>query len=223
MLKGDDIVKRLFQKAMDPISCETHFVGACLSFVGLLIMIFIGVQKETTPAILCAAVIFGLSLIALYSASSIYHFFNGSQKIKLILRKLDHSMIYVLIVGTYTPVVMACMPMPHAYYFLAILWSIAVLGIILKICWLNAPRAIATAIYLVLGWSILFDFQSFRGISLPCLLMITSGGIAYSVGAFIYIFKKPNFTKDFGFHELFHIFVIMGSLFHYLAIVIFIL
>ena len=112
---------------------------------------------------------------------------------------------------------------PHAYYFLAVLWSVAIIGIILKICWLNAPRAIATAIYLILGWSILFDFQSFQGISLPCLILIACGGIAYSIGAFIYIFKKPNLTIHFGFHELFHIFVIMGSLFHYLAIVIFIL
>lgn len=223
MLKGVDIMNKLFQKAMDPISSETHFIGACLSLVGLLVMIVIGIQKETSPAILWAAIIFGLSLIALYSASSIYHFFSGHQKIKTILRKLDHSMIYVLIVGTYTPVVMACMPQPHAYYFLAVLWCVAIIGIILKICWLNAPRAIATAIYLILGWSILFDFQSFQGISLPCLILIACGGIAYSIGAFIYIFKKPNLTIHFGFHELFHIFVIMGSLFHYLAIVIFIL
>ncbi|UTY38808.1 hemolysin III family protein [Allocoprobacillus halotolerans] len=216
-------MNKLFRKAMDPISSETHFIGACLSLIGLLIMIFIGIQKETSPSILWAAIVFGLSLIALYSASSIYHYFSGSDKVKTMLRKLDHSMIYVLIVGTYTPVVMSCMPVPHAYYFLAILWSVAILGIVLKICWLNAPRAIATAIYLILGWSIVFDFQSFQCITMPCFMLIACGGIAYSIGAFIYIFKKPNFTKDFGFHELFHIFVIMGSVFHYLAIVIFIL
>ena len=158
ILKGVDIMSKLFQKAMDPISSETHFIGACLSLIGLFIMIVIGIQKETSPSILWAAIIFGLSLIALYSASSIYHFFSGNQKIKTVLRKLDHSMIYVLIVGTYTPVVMSCMPKPHSYYFLAILWTIALIGIVLKICWLNAPRAIATAIYLILGWSILFVF-----------------------------------------------------------------
>lgn len=216
-------MNKLFQKAKDPISSETHFIGACLSLIGLLIMIFVGVHKGTAPTILWAGIIFGISLIALYSASSIYHFFNGSQKIKTVLRKLDHSMIYVLIVGTYTPVVISCMPAPHSYYFLAILWSVAIIGIILKICWLNAPRSIATAIYLILGWSIVFDFQSFSGISLPCLSLIACGGIAYSIGAFIYIFKKPNLSERFGFHELFHIFVIMGSVFHYLAIVIFIL
>ena len=170
-----------------------------------------------------SAIVFAISLIALYSASAIYHFFKGSDKIKTILRKLDHSMIYVLIVGTYTPVVMACMPSPHSYYFLGILWTIAIVGIIVKVCWLNAPRAIATAIYLILGWSIVFDFQSFMGIDGVCLSMIAAGGIAYSIGAFIYIFKKPNITDDFGFHELFHIFVMLGSLLHYLAIVLFLL
>ena len=83
--------------------------------------------------------------------------------------------------------------------------------------------AITTAIYLILGWAIVFDFQSFTGIPVNCLMMIAAGGIAYSIGAFIYIFKKPNLTENFGFHELFHIFVMLGSLLHYLAILMFIL
>lgn len=216
-------MNRLFKKAMDPISSETHFIGACLSLIGLFIMIGVGVYHNVTPLNLGAAIVFGLSLIALYSASATYHFFKGSQKIKTILRKLDHSMIYVLIVGTYTPVVVYCVDAPHSYYFLGILWAIAILGIILKICWLNAPRAITTAIYLILGWSIVFDFQAFSGIPTTCLSLIAAGGIAYSIGAFIYIFKKPNLTQNFGFHELFHLFVMLGSLLHYLAIVLFIL
>lgn len=216
-------MNKLFKKAMDPISSETHFIGACLSILGLLIMIFVGVHRQTAPVTLGAAIVFGISLIALYSASSIYHFFQGNEKIKLILRKLDHSMIYVLIVGTYTPVAMACMEAPHSYYFLGILWTIALIGIIVKIYWMNAPRSIATIIYLILGWAIVFDFQSFRGIPFNCLSLIALGGIAYSIGAFIYIFKKPNITKEFGFHELFHIFVMLGSLLHYLAVVLFIL
>ena len=132
-------------------------------------------------------------------------------------------MIYILIVGTYTPVAVYCMSIPHVYYFLGILWSVAILGIIIKICWLNAPRSIATAIYLILGWAIVFDFHSFQGIPMNCLMMIAAGGIAYSIGAFIYIFKKPNISEAFGFHELFHIFVMLGSLLHYFAIILFIL
>ena len=97
-------MNKLFAKAMDPISSETHFIGACLSLLGLLVMIVIGIKNQTDSSLMIAAIVFGISLIALYSASSIYHFFKGSQKIKTILRKLDHSMIYILIVGTYTPV-----------------------------------------------------------------------------------------------------------------------
>lgn len=216
-------MKKFFDKAMDPISSETHFIGACLSVVGLVIMMIVGKVKQATVDVVIAALIFGISLIALYSASSIYHYFKGSEKIKLILRKLDHSMIYVLIAGTYTPVVMACMPTPHAYYFLGVLWAVAIIGIIVKVCWMDAPRALTTSFYLILGWAIVFDFQSFTGIPTHCLMLIAAGGIAYSIGAFIYIFKKPNITERFGFHELFHIFVMMGSLFHYMAIVLYLL
>ncbi|MEG0592120.1 MAG: hemolysin III family protein [Coprobacillus sp.] len=214
---------KLFKKAMDPISSETHFIGACLSFVGLIIIVIGGIYKDTTPLVLGASIVFGLSLIALYSASTIYHFFKGNEKIKTILRKLDHSMIYVLIVGTYTPVVMYCVEAPHSYYFLGILWSVAIIGIIVKICWLNAPRALTVGLYLILGWAIVFDYQAFSGISAECLTLIAAGGIAYSIGAFIYVLKKPNLSEMFGFHELFHIFVMLGSLLHYLAIFMFIL
>lgn len=216
-------MSKLFKHAMDPISSETHFIGACLSCLGLLVMIFVGVYRETTPILMVATIIFGVSLILLYSASAVYHYFQGSEKVKMILRKLDHSMIYILIVGTYTPVVAYCMEAPRSYYFLGILWFIALVGIIVKICWMNAPRSIATIIYLILGWAIVFDFQSFTGIPFQCLAFIAAGGIAYSLGAFIYIFKKPNLTEAFGFHELFHIFVMVGSAFHFLAVIIYIL
>lgn len=212
-----------FRKAMDPISSETHFIGACLSLIGIFPMIIMGFIHHLQLTLMFSLIIFCFSLIALYSASAIYHFFNGNDKIKLILRKLDHSMIYVLIVGTYTPVIMFCMEAPHSYYFLGIMWLIAILGIIMKLCWMNAPRALTTVIYLILGWAIIFDFQSINGIPMHCLLLIVLGGITYSIGAFIYIFKKPNFSQSFGFHELFHIFVMLGSLFHYIAILLLIL
>lgn len=216
-------MNKLFHKAMDPLSSETHFIGACLSCFGLLMMIVESVMKKTTISMMVGVIVFGMSLIGLYSASAIYHFFKGSQKVKTILRKLDHSMIYVLIVGTYTPIVLYCMDAPHSYYFLGVLWTIAILGIVMKIVWINAPRVLTTFIYLILGWSLLFDFQSFTHIPFSCLVMIAIGGIAYSIGAIIYMIKKPNFTKCFGFHELFHIFVMLGSFFHYLAIYMFLL
>lgn len=216
-------MNKLFDKAMDPMSSETHFVGACLSVIGLLFMILRGIKHDVTPFIMGSTIVFGISLIALYSASAIYHYFQGNDKVKKVLRTLDHSMIYVLIVGTYTPVVMCYMEAPHSYYFLGILWTVALIGIIVKLFWLEAPRSITTLFYLILGWAVVFDFQAFSSIPIHCLFLIACGGIAYSVGAVIYIFKKPNFSSMFGFHELFHIFVMVGSAFHFLAVIIYIL
>lgn len=212
-----------FKKAMDPISSYTHFLGACFSVLGLLVLICLGIYLKTTTSLLVGAIIFGISLIALYSASSIYHYFHGSEKVKLILRKLDHSMIYVLIVGTYTPIVLSCMEPMKSYYFLGILWGIAIIGVILKIIWMDAPRFISTIIYLILGWALVFDFHDFQSIPLPVFVLIACGGISYSIGAIIYIIKKPNISIDFGFHEIFHIFVMLGSLFHYIAILLLVL
>ena len=216
-------MSKLFRQAKDPLSSETHFIGACLSVVGLIFIVMGGIYKDASASIFLGTFIFGISLMALYSASTIYHYVKGSQKVQSILRKLDHSMIYVLIVGTYTPVVLYCMEAPHSYYFLGILWTIAISGIVLKICWLNAPRIVTTLIYLILGWAVVFDFQSFTGLPSGCFLLIALGGIAYSIGAVIYLFKKPNISKRFGFHELFHIFVMIGSFLHYLAIFFYIL
>lgn len=207
-----------FKNAMDPISSYTHFIGACFSVVGLLALICLGVIMETSTPLFVGMIVFGISLIALYSASSIYHYFHGNEKIKLILRKLDHSMIYVLIVGTYTPIVLSCMEVEKSFYFLGILWSIAIIGVLLKIVWMDAPRFISTIIYLILGWAIVFDFQDFQSIPFPVFVLIACGGISYSIGAIIYIIKKPNISEEFGFHEIFHLFVMLGSLFHYIAI-----
>ena len=209
---------KFFKKAMDPVSSETHFIGACMSVLGFFIMILMCIYNEVNIFDSIGVIVFCVSLICLYSASSIYHYFRGKEKIKLILRKLDHSMIYVLIVGTYTPIVISCMSMNKAMCFLLILWSIALIGVILKIVWIEAPRFISTIIYLILGWSIVFDFQSFSILPLSIFSLIAAGGIAYSIGAIIYIIKKPNISKLFGFHELFHIFVMVGSLFHHIAI-----
>lgn len=213
----------LLKKAMDPISCLTHFIGAGLSLIGLFIIIVLSKLVDIPNSLFLGVIIFGISLIALYSASSLYHYFSGSEKIKLILRKLDHSMIYVLIVGTYTPVVLFCMESPKCYYFLMILWMIALIGVIVSVCWINAPRIISTFIYLLLGWAVIFDFQSFSLLPSHILSLIAYGGISYSVGAIIYIIKKPNISSYFGFHEIFHIFVMVGSLLHYIAVLLLVL
>lgn len=216
---------KLFKKAMDPISSETHFIGAVLSVFALIGMLVIGMVNEVSNLTLVAVSIFGASSIALYTASWVYHYYNACEEnaVKLLLRKLDHSMIYVLIAGTYTPIALTFLDAPHNYYFTFVIWSIAIIGIIVKLFWLNAPRFISTLFYLLMGWALVFDFPAFYNVPLGCFVLIAIGGISYSIGAIVYIVEKPNWLSAFGFHELFHIFVMIGSLFHFIAIYIYVL
>ena len=132
-------------------------------------------------------------------------------------------MIYVLIVGTYTPISLYYLPAGENLLFTGILWVIALVGIIVKLCWMGAPRFLSTLVYLLLGWSVLFDFNSFLSIPTSGLWLIAAGGIAYSIGAVIYIIKKPNLSKYFGFHEIFHLFILLGSFLHVLAVYFYVL
>lgn len=214
----------LFSRAKDPVSSFTHSIGAIFSMVFVVIICIKGMLSNTDLALIIGSVIFGLSAVALYSSSSIYHFFNRTDDhpIKIKLRKLDHAMIYVLIVGSYTPIILRFVQQPKSFIFTFVLWLIAFIGIIVKLFWLNAPRWLSTAFYLLLGWSILFDFKAFYSMDTNCLLLIAIGGLSYTIGAFVYIFKKPNWFTKFDFHDLFHIFVMIGTLFHFIAVFIYV-
>ena len=150
---------RAFLKARDPFSCYSHFVGAVLSVSGLLILLLrLLFDPDISGQLAGAAVVFCLSLIALYSASSVYHFSLRGEAVLRRLKKLDHSMIYVLIAGSYTPIILKFMPAPRSFLFLGVIWLIALTGIAVKLLWIDAPRLIGTALYLALGWAIAFDF-----------------------------------------------------------------
>ena len=134
------------------------------------------------------------------------------------LKKLDHSMIYVLIAGSYTPIVLRYMPAPRSYLFLGAIWLIALSGIAIKLLWIDAPRLLGTALYLALGWAIALDFGVVLSMPAPAIFLLAAGGLSYTVGGIVYITKKPNIGAVLGFHELFHLFVIAGSLCHYLMV-----
>ena len=170
-----------------------------------------------------AAVVFCLSLIALYSASSAYHFSGRGEAVVRRLKKLDHSMIYVLIAGSYTPIILKFMPAPRCFVFLGVIWLIALTGIAVKLLWIDAPRLIGTVLYLALGWAIAFDFGVVLSMPSPAVELLAAGGLSYTVGGIIYILKKPNFSRLLGFHELFHLFVIAGSVCHYLMVMLYVL
>ena len=210
---------RVFLRAREPFSSYSHFVGAVLSGIGLFAMLLRLMLDDTVSGQLAvAAVVFCLSLIALYSASSIYHFSGRGEAVLRRLKKLDHSMIYVLIAGSYTPIVLRYMPAPRSYLFLGAIWLIALSGIAIKLLWIDAPRLLGTALYLALGWAIALDFGVVLSMPAPAIFLLAAGGLSYTVGGIVYITKKPNIGAVLGYHELFHLFVIAGSLCHYLMV-----
>lgn len=203
-------------KVKDPVSGFSHLFGAVLSAVGLIFLVRFAVTDGTVWHIVAFS-IFGASLILLYTASSVYHLLVVSEKSSLILRKIDHMMIYVLIAGTYTPVCLIPLRGSWGWSILISIWGIAMTGIVLKLLWFNAPRWLYTLFYLIMGWLIVIAFVPLlRTMPLPAILWLVAGGLLYTVGAVIYGTKWPRLkSKIFGFHEVFHLFVLYGSFCHF--------
>ncbi len=212
-----------FKKAQDPVSSETHFWGAIASIGALVITMIRGVAMQDNALEIVSSIVFSLSAIALYSASSIYHYCLDNKRFKNNLRKFDHSMIFVLIAGTYTPLCFELMDFREAALFLGFIWFIAIAGIVMKMFWLNAPRTLYTLIYLIMGWAIVLKFPILMEMPLVPFMLLVAGGISYSIGAVMYILKRPNITISFGFHELFHVFILLGTLLHFICILIYVL
>ena len=215
-------MSRYFAKGREPMSSYTHFWGAVGGVFATFLLVGRSLWQGSSALVLAGVALFGLSLVALYSASSIYHYALCAAAPLRRLRKLDHAMIYVLIAGSYTPFCVAYMPAGEREIFLACLWAAAFLGILFKLVWLDAPRWIGTLIYLAMGWSILVDLPAFASMPAACLALVAAGGISYSAGAVIYIIKRPNLGPNWGFHELFHLFILAGSLLHFLAVFLFV-
>lgn len=206
-------------KARDKWSFLTHFFALLLavdSAVCILLMkSYLPINKYLSLVIFC------VSMIVLYAASAAYHYCSEDpEKIKR-LRKLDHSMIFVLIAGTYTPIMYNGLEYPKSLIFLIILWALVVCGVLMKLFWLSAPRWLYTLIYVVMGWSIAIDWKALTGLPTGTLLFLLLGGLSYTVGAVFYVIKKPNFVEDFGFHELFHLFIIGGTVLHFIGITVY--
>lgn len=206
----------MIAKVKEPVNTLTHLFAALLSVVGLVLLI----QSSTVNASVWHIVsfsIYGASLILLFSASSIYHMLNISEKVSTILKKIDHAMIFLLIAGTYTPVTLVALRGGWGWTLFGIVWGIAITGILLKVFWINMPRWLSTSIYTLMGWIIVIAFIPLKE-SLPIegMAWLVGGGLVYTIGAIIYGTKWPRLNnKYFGFHEIFHIFVMVGAFCHY--------
>jgi hemolysin III len=209
----------------EPINGLTHLAGALLSFVGLLAMVIKASLTTSSPLAIAAVAIFGISLILLYSASATYHMVMAKDKVIAFLRKLDHSMIFVLIAGSYTPFCLITLNGVTGWVLFSIVSAIAVAGILFKMVWFNCPRWLSTALYIAMGWIIVFAFSPLsETLSMAGVSLLLLGGIFYTIGGVIYA-VKPRFLEfnHLGFHEIFHIFIMMGSMAHFLCVFMYVL
>lgn len=209
----------------EPINGLTHLAGAILSFVGLLAMVIKASMNTPTPLAITAVIIFGVSMILLYSASATYHMVIARDKVIAFLRRLDHSMIFVLIAGTYTPFCFISLNGKTGAILFSIISAVAISGVVFKMVWFTCPRWISTALYIAMGWMIVFVFSPLTGSLNPVgLFLLFLGGIFYTIGGVIYG-AKPKFleTKYLGFHEIFHIFILLGTLAHFLTVYLYVI
>lgn len=206
-------------KIKDPGSALTHFI-AMVGAIAAATPLLLRASKEPGQLHVAALSIFITSMILLYASSTIYHTLNVSETVNKWLRKLDHMMIFILIAGTYTPICLIVLGDRSGFSLLALVWGIAVAGIAINLLWINCPKWFSSVIYIAMGWVCVLAFkQILDSLSGAAFGWLLAGGIIYTVGGIIYALKLPIFNsrhKNFGSHEIFHLFVMGGSFCHYM-------
>jgi hemolysin III len=203
----------------EPVNGLTHLVGGLLASVGLGVLLATATRAGRVDQ-LVAFGIFGFSLIALYTASALYHLLPLSPAGVARMRRVDHMSIFVLIAGTYTPFCLLALDGGWRVGLLGLVWGLALCGILLKLFWMDAPRWLSVALYLGIGWvAVIAAPALFRAVPAGGMAWVLAGALVYSAGALIYGLKRPNpMPGVFGFHELWHLFVVAGSACHFWAV-----
>ena len=207
----------MFKNIREPVNSLTHWVGAALAVIGLIALLTVG---WGTPAKVISLAIYGASLIFLFSASATYHTVNRKDKVLEIFRKVDHAAIFLLIAGTYTPFCVNAFTGFWQWGMLVIIWSLALIGVTVKIFYIHSPRWLNAGIYVIMGWlGIAAAGQIFTALSIWVIAWLVAGGVVYTLGAIVYSTKIFNFVPGvFGFHEIWHIFVMVAAAAHFVAV-----
>lgn len=204
----------------EPGSAITHFIGMLMAIFAA-IPLLIKAANEPSRVYIISLAIYAASLILLYTASTTYHTFDISAKANTLLKKIDHMMISVLIAGSYTPVCLIVLKGKTGIILLSIVWGIAIAGILIKAFWVYCPKWVSSVLYIGMGWTCVLAFtQILNNMSPAAFAWLLAGGIIYTLGGVIYALKLPLFNskhKNFGSHEIFHLFVMGGSACHFVV------
>ena len=208
-------------RARDPVSCYSHLAGAFLSVVGLVCLI---VAARGNPWRVIGFSVYGTTLILLYTASTTYHWLSLAPHRQDLLKRLDHVAIFLLIAGTYTPVCLTTLRGGWGWSVFGVVWALATAGATLKLSSAHLPRWPSTALYLVMGWvAIVAVVPLVRSLPLGGLAWLLAGGILYTLGGVVYATRRPDPLPDrFGFHEIFHFFVLGGSILHFVFMLLYV-
>ena len=200
-----------------PWSAITHGAGALLSVVGTVALLVRAIQLGH-PAEILLFLIYGLSMVGLYTASTLYHCLNVSVPGRIALRKYDHCSIYLLIAGSYTPICLTALRNSGGPLLLSCIWTLAAAGLALTIAKLGIPRWLTSTIYLIMGWLAIFAIVPlYRALPTAGFVWLLAGGLSYTVGGVLYAVKWPGRNNPrFGCHEIFHLFILLGSIFHFI-------
>ncbi|ACD23833.1 hemolysin III family protein [Clostridium botulinum] len=204
----------------EPVNGLTHLIGAILSLVGLVLMIIKVNISQGSLIEYVSIILFGISMILLYSASATYHSVIADSKIIKHLKKVDHSMIFVLIAGSYAPFCLIALQNSIGNKLFIAVATSALVGIIFKICWVTCPKWLSSVIYITIGWFAIFAIYPLSIALSPIgVSLLVLGGLMYTIGGVIYALKKDKIKIGvFGSHEIFHVFIMLGTLFHFICV-----
>lgn len=206
----------------EPGSAFTHLIGWFMTAFFATPLLIKAHDNNTTFAI----GVFVVSMLLLYAASTLYHSVSVPDKVLTIFRKIDHMMIFVLIAGSYTPICLIVLDKTIGYELLLLVWGVALVGMLMNILWITCPKWLSSVIYIVMGWLCVLVFGPlFETLPVSALIWLTAGGVIYTIGGVIYALKLPVFNslhKNFGSHEIFHLFVMAGSACHFIFMYLYI-
>lgn len=204
----------------NPIRGFLHGGAALATLVGI---VFLVVRSWGRTAAIVGALVFGLAMLAMYTVSSLYHSIPWGEKWKTRLQRIDHSMIYLMVAGTFTPIAIAALEGTSLVVGLVLVWSIAVTGILLKALMPGVATWLSVTLQLSMGWVAVFWMpRIIDRLGIGAVILILAGGFCYTLGAVIFMTKRPRLLpRSFSYHELFHVLVVAASIFHFLAILVY--